>query len=465
MTDQRDYDVVVLGGGSTGENAAGYARHYGMTAVVVESELVGGECSYWACMPSKALLRPGEVLAAARRVPAAAITGSVDVEKALASRDAFSGGWDDSSQADWLAGAGIELLRGHGRLTGERRVLVDTDDGPVTLSARRAVVIATGSSAATPPVEGLREIATWDNRDVTAAKQVPARLLVLGGGVVGAEMAQACRWLGSEQVTIVEQADRLLPTEEPFVGAELTDAFADAGITVRTGTGAVHASRPTPEGPVTLTLDDGGEVTGDELLVAVGRRPNTTDIGLETVGIDPGAFLETDDQLRVRGADGDWLYAAGDVTGRALLTHQGKYQARLIGHILSGGVTDARADRIAVPRVTFTDPQVAAVGRTEQQARDAGIDVRTVRHDIGSLAAGALAGKGVHGPAQLVLDRARRVIVGATFVGPGVGELLHAATIAIVGEVDLDTLWHAVPAFPTLNEVWLRLLETERGIS
>ncbi|MGQ0482447.1 MAG: dihydrolipoyl dehydrogenase family protein [Pseudonocardia sp.] len=467
MTDHREYDVVVLGGGSTGENAAGYARHHGMTAVVVESELVGGECSYWACMPSKALLRPGEVLATARRVPAAAaaITGSVDVEKTLASRDAFSGGWDDSSQADWLAGVGVDLVRGYGRLAGERRVAVDTADGPVILSARRAVVIATGSSAVTPPVEGLRDVAIWDNRDVTAAKQVPARLLVLGGGVVGVEMAQAYRWLGAEEVTIVEQADRLLPTEEPFVGAELADAFAEVGITVRTGIGAVHVSRPAPDGPVTLTLDDGGEVTGDELLVAVGRRPNTTDVGLETVGIEPGASLETDDQLRVRGVDGDWLYSAGDVTGRALLTHQGKYQARLIGQILSGGAVEALADRIAVPRVTFTDPQVAAVGRTEQQARDAGIDVRTVRHDIGSLAAGALAGKGVHGTAQLVLDRSRRVIIGATFVGPGVGELLHAATVAIVGEVDLDTLWHAVPAFPTLSEVWLRLLEAERGVS
>ncbi|WP_219419024.1 dihydrolipoyl dehydrogenase family protein [Pseudonocardia nigra] len=467
MSEQREYDVVVIGGGSTGENAAWYAHHHGLSAAVVEGELVGGECSYWACMPSKALLRPGEALAAARRVPAAAgaVTGAVDVPKALAGRDAFASGWDDGPQANWLAGVGVDLVRGHGRLAGERTVRVESADGPVTLSARRAVVVATGSAAAVPPIDGLREIESWDNRDVTAAKQVPARLLVIGGGVVGVEMAQAYRSLGAEQVTLVEQAERLLPAEEPFAGAELADALTDAGITVRTGTTAVHAARAAADVPVTLTLDDGTELTGDELLVAVGRRANTADIGLETIGLEPGGYLDTDDRLRVRGVDGDWLYAAGDVNGRALLTHQGKYQARLVGAIIAGADVEAWADHRAVPRVTFTDPQIAAVGKTERQARDAGVDVRTVRYDIGATAAGALAGKGVHGTSQLVIDQARRVIVGATFVGPGVGELLHAATIAIVGEVPLDTLWHAVPAFPTLSEVWLRLLEAERGVS
>ncbi len=462
----QQYDVIVLGGGATGENAAAYAREHGLSAVVVESELIGGQCSYWACMPSKALLRPGEALAAARRVPAAApaVTGTVDVERALRSRDGFAGDWDDTGQHEWLTGVGVDVVRGRGRLAGERTVEVVTGDGaPVTLTARNAVVVATGSLPAVPPVEGLREITTWDNRDATSAKRIPARLLVLGGGVVGAEMAQAYRRLGADEVTIVERADRLLSTEEPFVGEELAEAFDAEGIRVLTGAGAARAARESADGPVTLTLDDGTELVGDELLVATGRRARTDDLGLDTVGLEPGGFLDVDDRLRVRGVDGDWLYAVGDVNGRALLTHQGKYQARMVGDLVAGREQTAWADHRAVPRVAFTDPQVAAVGHTERQARDAGVDVRTMRYDIGSVAGGALHGQGVRGTTQLVVDRRRRVLVGAVFVGPGVGELVHAATIAIVGAVPLDTLWHAVPAFPTMSEVWLRLLEVERG--
>ncbi|MDP9021864.1 MAG: NAD(P)/FAD-dependent oxidoreductase [Actinomycetota bacterium] len=473
MGKTRQYDVVVIGGGSTGENVAWYARENDLSVALVESELIGGECSYWACMPSKALLRPGEALAAARRVPGAepAVTGQVDVKRTLSSRDSFASSWDDTSQAKWVESVGADIVRGHGRIAGERRVDVETPDGgAVTLEASRAVVVATGTLAALPPIDAIEDVGVWDNRDITSAEEIPSRLLVLGGGVVGVEMAQAFRRLGSSQVTIVEMTDHLLPPEEAFAGRELQDAFEQEGITVRTealGTGL----RRNDDGQVVLTLKNGDEVIGDEILVATGRRARTQNIGLETIGLEPDGFLEVDGHLRVAGVDGDWLYAAGDVNGRALLTHQGKYQARVLGDLLGGREgpewpgTGAWADDRAIPRVVFTDPQVAAVGRTEQQARDAGLTVRTADYDLGHTAGGALRGKGVSGTAKIVIDDDGDVIVGATFVGPDVGEMLHAATIAIVGEVPITRLWHAVPAFPTVSEVWLRLLEADRGIS
>jgi len=434
---------------------------------VVEQELVGGECSYWACMPSKALLGPAHALAAARRLPgaAAAVQGGVDVDAVLARRDGFISHLDDESQARWLDSIGADLVRGQGRLAGDREVTVTSADGQVRrLFARRAVVVATGSRATTPPVEGLAQIRTWDNRDVTTAKDIPRRLLVLGGGVVGCEMAQAYRDLGAEEVTVVERSDRLVGGYEPWASQLLQDAFDQAGIRVLTGRSVEHASRQGEDGPVTVRLDDGSSLVGDELLVAAGRTFNTDDLGLETVGLESGGALQVDDQLRVTSVGGDWLYAAGDVNGRALLTHQGKYQARAVGDLVAGRSGSAWADHTAVPQVMFTDPELAAVGHTEQQARDAGLDVKTVSYGIGSVAGGALLGNDIVGKAQLVIDQAERVVVGATFVGPQVGEMLHAATIAIVGKVPLDTLWHAVPAFPTVSEVWLRLLEADRGL-
>jgi pyruvate/2-oxoglutarate dehydrogenase complex dihydrolipoamide dehydrogenase (E3) component len=467
MTDVGDeFDVIVIGGGPAGENAAWYARDHGLEVALVERELVGGECSYWACMPSKALLRPGEALAAARRVPGAApaVTAGVDVAATLTSRDAFSSHWDDKHQVRWVEGTGTTLVRGQGRLAGDRTVEVTAEDGTHrTLHARRGVVVATGTSAAIPPVEGLRDIAVWDSRDITTAQQVPARLLVLGGGVVGVEMAQAFGRLGAA-VTVVEMSDRLLATEEPFVGAEIRGAFEDEGITVHLDAEAVRAERD-GGGPVTLTLADGTALVADEIVVATGRRPNTGDLGLETVGLEPGRSIGTDDQLRATGVEGGWLYAIGDVNGRALLTHHGKYQARLVGDHLAGVSVEARADHQAVVRVVFTDPQVAAVGLTLASAEEQGLDVEVLTTGVGDVAGAALLGKGVSGTAQLVVDRKGRTIVGATFTGPGVGEMIHAATIAIVSGITLDDLWHAVPAFPTVSEVWLRLLETDRGIS
>ena len=464
MTDT--YDVIVLGAGSTGTNVAWYARDNGLSVAIVERELVGGECSYWACMPSKALLGPVHAVAAAQRLPGAAqaVTGEIDVDAVLARRDSFISNLDDGAQASWVESVDADLIRGDGRLVGERQVEVTTAGSTRRLTASRAVVVATGSRAAVPPVEGLRDIETWDNREVTTAKKIPNRLLILGGGVVGVEMAQAYRRLGAAQVTIIEMADRILTPYEAWVSELVTEALTDEGVTVRTGVAAEKVTRSGVDGPVTVTLADGSEVTGDELLVSAGRTFNTDAIGLESVGLEPSGPLEVDDRLRVTGVDGDWLYAAGDVNGRALLTHQGKYQARLVGDILAGKDRQAWADRRAVPQVVFTDPEIAAVGPTEAQARGAGINVKVVSVPITSVAGASLVGDDIRGRAQLLIDDDRRVVVGATFVGPHVGELLHAATIAIVGEVPIDTLWHAVPAFPTVSEVWLRLLEADRGL-
>jgi pyruvate/2-oxoglutarate dehydrogenase complex dihydrolipoamide dehydrogenase (E3) component len=461
MTDE--FDVIVIGAGPPGENAAGRAVDRGFTAAIVEERLAGGECSYYGCIPSKTLIRPGDVLAAARRVPGAAeaITGTIDVDAAFAQRDYMTNRWDDAGDLKWFDSKGIEFVRGHGRLAGPKIVEVELSDesGARRLTARKAVVAACGTTPLMPPIEGLAESNPWDNRDATAVKELPRRLLVLGGGAIGVEMAQCYKRLGSEEVTVVEGSERLLAREEPFAGDELRGAFEREGITVITGARMTKVTRQGTDGPVTGTLDDGRQITADEILVAVGRRANTRDVGADTVGLEPGRYFDVDDRLRVKGVDGDWLYAVGDVSGNAQLTHMGKYQGRLFGDIIAGmDVTDI-GDARGVPRVTFTDPQVAAVGLTEAQAREQGVNVRTVQYDMGAVSCGYTRGNDIHGTCQIVVDEDRRVIVGATFTGPDVQELVHAATIALIGEVTLDTLWHAVPSFPTVSEVWLRLLE------
>jgi pyruvate/2-oxoglutarate dehydrogenase complex dihydrolipoamide dehydrogenase (E3) component len=334
------------------------------------------------------------------------------------------------------------------------------DGGRRTLTARRAVVLAVGSAPSIPPVPGLAEAKPWDNRGATGATEVPGRLVVLGGGPVGCELSQAFRRLGSQDVTVVIRGERLLAREEPFAGREVKDAFEAEGIAVRTRTQVASVRRDRPGGPVTVALGDGDEVVGDEVLVAAGRRPRTGDVGLDTVGLEADGPVRVDRRLRAEGVDGGWLYAVGDCNGLAPLTHMGKYQGRVAGDAILGRDATDLADHGVVPRVTFTDPQVCAVGPTEAEARRSGLDVKVVRTDTGGVAGAYVQGNGIAGTSQLIVDQGRRVLVGATFTGPGTQELLHSATVAVAGQVPLERLWHAVPSFPTVSEVWLRLLET-----
>ncbi|HEY1671915.1 MAG TPA: NAD(P)/FAD-dependent oxidoreductase [Streptosporangiaceae bacterium] len=462
----QEYDVVVIGAGPAGENIADRAVRKGLTAAIIESELVGGECSYWACMPSKALLRPVAAVDDAQHVEGV-FGADLDPPGVLDRRDGFASHWKDDGQVSWLTGAHIELFRGQGRITGPKTVTVGGADG-TELRARHAVAIATGSGALIPPIPGLAEARPWTSREATSAREVPRRLAVIGGGVVGCELATAWQALGT-QVTLIAREERLLDHTEDFAGHLVADGLRQAGVDVRLGVGTTSVQRPAEGGPgkgtVTLELDDGTTVQADEVLAATGRTPRTGDLGLETVGLKPDSWLDVDDTLRVTGVDGGWLYAAGDVNHLSLLTHMGKYQARICGDAIAARAhgqepaVTAWADHSAVPQVIFTQPEVASVGPTAAQAQAAGRNIRVVDYDLGAVAGSKLFADGYTGQARMVVDEDRRTMIGATLAGPGAGELIHAATVAVAGEVPLDRLWHAVPSYPTMSEIWLRLLE------
>jgi pyruvate/2-oxoglutarate dehydrogenase complex dihydrolipoamide dehydrogenase (E3) component len=436
-------DVVVVGMGPGGEEVAGKLAEAGLAVVGIEAELVGGECPYWGCIPSKMMIRAANLLAETGRVGGMAGQASATPSwepVARRIREEATTDWDDKIAVDRFVDKGGRFLRGRARLAGPGRVVV----GGETLEASRAVVLATGQVPAVPPIDGLAGTPYWTNRQAIKTAELPDSLVVLGGGAVGLELAQAYRRFGVA-VTVVEALDRLVPVEEPEVSALIRGVLEAEGVTVHTGTAARRVGHD--GGGFRVALGDGSEVTGQRLLVSTGRRADLTGLGMDTVGLDPAArSVEVDERMRA----GDQLWAVGDVTGRGAFTHVAMYQAGIaVRDIL--GQDGPGADYAALPWVTFTDPEIGTVGLTEQRARGAGVRVATGTAQIPYSARGWIHKAGNEGLVKLVADADRGVLVGATSAGPTGGEVLGMLTLAVQARVPLDTLRHMIYAYPTFH--------------
>lgn len=456
-------DVIVIGGGPVGENAAQYATEDSdLEAIIIEEELLGGECSYYACIPSKTMLRPIELAHASQHMDG--LTGAhIDADALLQRRDEWVSHYDDKGQIAWAQGAGLRVERGHAQLIGERKVLIN-EPNPVVVHARHAVVIATGSQPTVPPT--FVDVAPWLSRDATGVREVPESLVIVGGGVVAVEAATWMAALGT-RVRMLVRGQGLLSGQEPFAGQHVAKALGGAGVIIDRETKVEACYRPGAEdtglgqihgGPVTVqTLGPAGEstVTADEILVATGREPRLNELGLESVGLADADIAA--------GRLPDWLFAVGDASGEAPLTHWGKYRARLIGAQIraraAGDEPESVPEDVPVPQVVYSDPQVASVGMTEAESRKDGHEVEVSQLPFNSSAGTSLLRDDAEGTAQIVVDSRTGLLLGATFVGPEAAELIHPATVAIVGQVPVHVLRHAVPSFPAASELWLPLLE------